>query len=84
MTEITLEQRVAKIEETQLEHDDALFGRWDMREQKRTPGLVEKVNLMMWMVKIIGALVTITAAASLGLPTREIIPSVAKILLGLH
>jgi hypothetical protein len=84
MSEAVEEERMAKLEKTLSEHDDALFGSWNAMEQRRFPGLIERVNLMTLLIKIIGALVTITAAASLGVPTRELIPAIAKFLLGLH
>lgn len=61
------------------ECDDALFGSWDMEVRKRLPGLVEKVNSLSLMIKVIGGLATFTFLHDLGIPTQDILPFLGKI-----
>lgn len=71
---------------TQAEHiklqecDDALFGSWDMSLRERVPGLVEKLNNLSLMIKVIGAFATFSFIHDLGVPTEVVFPLLGKLL----
>lgn len=75
----TIEERLDKVEKTLQELDDAVYGRWDMHRNKRTPGLLEQItlltNIMKWGILPI---MVLDALHQLGI--QEFIPSLLKII----
>jgi hypothetical protein len=50
----TIEDRLSALEKTVKEVDDAVYGRWDTHNRKRSAGLLEQItaltNIMKWAI----------------------------------
>jgi hypothetical protein len=49
----TVEERITAMEKLLKEHDDVLFGKWDIAQTTRTPGILERIVSIGDQIKLI-------------------------------
>lgn len=87
----TVAERLSRLEKAHQEVDDIVLGRWDFVTGKRRSGLAEQLNCLTEEVKTIskilkwgiGPLITLCTAASVGSSLKEILPTLAKIVISI-
>lgn len=61
------------------ECDDTLFGNWNTETHKRMPGILEQMNFITFVMKLLVPLMIVSVLKDLGVPTQVVIPLVLKL-----
>jgi hypothetical protein len=77
---VVTNQEWADLIKRQQEVDDAVFGGWDPKMKKRSPGVLERLDGMTWILRGIAAFTLVSTLRAFGVPTQEVLPVLLKLI----